>query len=264
MTEDFWNPAKTALERVPADPPGTETLTRRARRLRTRRYAVAGLALLVVGVGILFPLGLLSGLGTQSEKGRIRPGAPIQTPVTEESEAATQTPVTEESGAPTQTPVTEESGSVLPELPVETFPPAPAGLVTEVGSGTAFGGKWTLSAYQVEEGENKGDICYSITGVIEASGCSDPTAGDDSSVHAFVQTYHPYPDRPVMHGVVGKKVAGITLTLDDGRVLSTQTLRSKTLPVAFFLIPFQGNTQVAAIEGLDAEGKVLDESSYRP
>lgn len=261
MTEDFWTPAKTALERVPADPPGTETLTGRARRLRTRRYAVAGLVLLVVGIGILFPLGLLSGLGTQSEKGRIRPGAPIQTPVPEES-GAIQTPVTEESGAPMQTPVTKESGSA--ELPTETFPPAPAGLVTEVGSGTAFGGKWTLSAYEVEEGEYKGDICYSITGVIEASGCSDPTAGDDSSVHAFVQTYHPYPDRPVMHGVVGKKVAGVTLTLDDGRVLSTQTLRSKALPVAFFLIPFQGNTQVAAIESLDAEGKVLDESSYRP
>jgi hypothetical protein len=264
VTEDFWSPAKTALERVPADPPGTETLTRRARSLRTRRYAVAGLALLVVGVGILFPLGLLSGLGTQSEKGRIRPGAPIQTPVTEESEAATQTPVTEESGAPTQTPVTEESGSVLPELPVEPFPPAPAGSVTEIGSGTAFGGKWTLSAYEVEEGEYKGDICYSITGVFEASGCSDSTAGADSSVHVVGHTFHPDPDRPVVHGVAGKNVAGITLTLDDGRVLSTETLKSKSFPVAFFVIPFEGDTRVAAIEVLDADGKVLEESSFRP
>lgn len=254
MTEDLWTPAKTALERLPADPPGTEPLGRRARKLRTRRYTIAGLALVVVGVGILFPVGLLSRLGPHQETDPIRPGSPIQTP-----------PVTDDSAAPIQTPpVTEESGSVLPESPAELFPPAPAEPATLVGSGTAFGGKWTLSAYQAKEGEYKGDVCYSITGVIEASGCSDPAAGDDSSVHLVGHTYHPYPDRPVVHGVVGKSVAGITLTLDDGRVLTTETLKSKALPVDFFVFPLTKDSQVAVYEALDADGKVLNESSYRP
>lgn len=235
-------------------PPETETLGRRTRTFRTRRYAIVGLAVVFVGVGILFSVGLVSRLGTPQETDRIRPGSPIETP-----------PVTEESATPMQTPpVTEESGSLLPESPAELFPPTPAGPVTVVGSGTAFGGKWTLSAYQVEEGEYKGDICYSITGVFEASGCSGPTAGTDSSVHVVGHTFDPDPDRPVVHGVVGKNVGGITLMLDDGRVLSTETLKSKSFPVSFFVIPYEGDTRVAAIEVLDADGKVLDESSFRP
>lgn len=264
MTEDFWSPAKTALERVPADPPGTETVTRRARSLRTRRYAVAGLALLVVGIGILFPVGVLSRLGTQSEKGRIRPGAPIQTPVTEES-GAIQTPFTEESGAPMQTPVTEESGSA--ELPAELFPPEPTGEVVEVAKGTAFGQPWTLSAYWSGHGSER-VLCLELTGA--GGGCGAPTGAAPDPDSSFYATYRSFsegagpPSTSFAYGVVSKDVRGVTVSLDDGRVLSVETIRSKEFPVAFYVVAFKGQTQVAGTEALDADGTVLDESTFRP
>jgi hypothetical protein len=228
-----------------------ETSGRPGHNLRSRRYAIAGLVLLVVGVGVL--VGLLSRTGTREEAERVTPPSPAPTPQ-----------VTDEAAVPAQTPVTEVAGSPLPESPAVPVPPTPAEQGTVVGSGTAFGGQWTLSAYIAKEGEDEGSVCYSITGVIEATGCSDPAAGGDSSVHLTGQTYHPYPDRPVVHGVVGKSVAGITLSLDDGRVLTTETLKHKAFPVAFFVVPLKEGSQVAVYETLDAGGEVLDESSYRP
>jgi hypothetical protein len=147
--------------------------------------------------------------------------------------------------------------------------PGPGPTAAAVGAAQAF--LATMVALLVATGRVRNPdrpwlphVCYSITGVIEASGCSDPTAGDDSSVLLVGHTYHPYPDRPVVHGVVGKSVAGITLTLDDGRVLTTETLKSKALPVAFFVVPLKKDSQVAVYEALNPDGKVLDESSYRP
>lgn len=264
MTDDFWSPAKTALERVPADPPSTETLTRRARALRNRRYAVAGLALLVVGLGILLPVGVLSRLGTHSKNDRVRPGAPIQTPVTEES-GPIQTPITEESGAPIQTPVTEESGSA--ELPAELFPPEPTGEVVEVGKGTAFGQPWTLSAYWAGHGSER-SLCLQLTGA--GGGCGAPTGTGPYPDSTFYSTYRSFsegagpPSPSFAYGVVSKDIRGVTVSLDDGRVLSVETLRSKEFPVAFYVIVFKGQTQVAGIEALGADGEVVDESIYRP
>jgi hypothetical protein len=255
VTDDFWSPPKTALDRVPADPPATETLARRARSLRTRRYAVAGLALLVVGVGILVPVGLLSRLGTQPEQNQIRPGGPIQTP-----------PVTEESAAPLQTPtVTEESGSPVPEVSADPYAPELAEAIVEVAKGTAFGQPWTLSAYWSGPGTER-SLCLQLTGA--GGGCGAPTGTGpypDSTFHARYGSFSTAPSSTSFtYGVVSKDVRGVTAILDDGRVLSVETIRTKKFPVSFYVIAFQGETQVAGVEALDAEGKVLDESSYRP
>jgi hypothetical protein len=257
VTEDLWTGAKSALERLPADPPGTEPLGLRARKLRTRRYTIAGLALVVISVGILLPVVLLSRLGTQQETDRVRPGSPIQTP-----------PVSNESAAPIQTPpVTEEAGSPLPEPSAEPFPPTPSEPVTIVGSGTAFGERWTLSAYWSGHGEER-TLCLRLTGAGE--GCGGPTGAapdPDTSFHAMYRSFSEgarLASKSFAYGVVSKSVMGVTAILDDGRVLSVETLRSKEFPVAFYVIPFKGRTQVAGYEALDAGGKVLDESTYRP
>lgn len=254
MSEEVRAGEKTTLDRDAANSPGTET---RARRhvLRTRWYVSAGLALFVVGVGILVPLGLLSREGSKPESDQIRPGAPTQTP-----------PVTEESGAPTQTPpVTEESGSLDPEASADSPSPDPAGTVVEVATGTAFGEPWTLSAYwSGHSGER--DLCLQLTGA--GGGCGAPTdAGPypDSTFHATYRSFSTAPSSTSFdYGVVSKDIRGVTVILDDGRVLSVETLRSKEFPVAFYVVAFKGQTHVAAVEALDAEGKVLDESSYRP
>lgn len=58
-------------------------------------------------------------------------------------------------------------------------------------------------------------------------------------------------------------MAGITMTLDDGRVLTSETLKSKALPVVFYAIPFEGSAeQMVSIEALDVKGNVLEESTF--
>lgn len=143
------------------------------------------------------------------------------------------------------------------------YPPEPAGPVIEVAAGTAFGEAWTLSAYRAKSAPWEGNICYRIGGL--GSACDDPDAlspstGDPLGGIAISGETGPDGNRAVVHGIVSKGVAGVTLTLDDGRVFSVATLKSKAFPVAFYVIPFEGKAeQVISIEALDAEGKVLAE-----
>jgi hypothetical protein len=388
VTEDLWGAARTALERVPAQPPGVKALTRRTRSLRARRVAVAALALLLVGAGVFFPLRLLSRFGERPEPRRIGPGASSNAQaevegshsyrpdwfahLDSEDKVRVEAPrdwvfrkdptilgepkilfglgswdvpgywegeacgydsilrflpetavliwleeirfsaslskdfvrleappgvgdlFPRDSGCVPQQPV-EGLGFHLDDrdflvsvafgarspgvmratvdqvlrtfrtrIEEEPFPPEPAGRTVEVGSGTAFGRIWTLSVYRPKGGAYAGNVCYWIVGGL-GTGCADPDAVKPSTGELLTGITvsgerGPNGQRAFAHGIVGKDVAGITLTLDDGRVFSISTLKSKVFPVAFYVVPFEGKgEQVIVIEALDAKGKVLQE-----
>lgn len=389
MTEDLWGAAKAALKRIPANPPGVNGLTRRARTLRARRYIVAGLALLVAGAGVFFPLLLLSRLGEQPDNGRIGPRASSTTPPIPEgqrsyrpdwfahvdtedrvrieaprnwvyrrdvtvsgaeprilfalgswnvpahweietcgydavlrflpddgvliwveeirsgpsvSRDSFESPLRLSDLVPAQSAcvpqqsvdrlefrfdsrnflvsvafgelstdslratVDEVLSSFRTRIEEEPFPPEPTGPVIEVATGTAFGGTWTLSAYRTKlQGESV--VCYQILG--SGSGCADPKLVAPEAGSYFQSVNYSgtsglgIPSETFAYGVVWKGVSGITLTLDDGRVLSSETLRSKAFPLAFYVIPFEGRSeQVLSIEALDAKGNVLEENTF--
>jgi hypothetical protein len=389
VTEDLWGAARAALKRIPANPPGVNGLTRRARTLRARRYAVAGLALLVAGAGVFFPLRLLSRLGEPPENGRIGPGASSNTPAIHEEQRSyrpdwfahvdtgdrvrieaprdwvyrkdptvsgaqpkilfvlgswnvpahwesaacgydsvlsflpedgvliwleevrssasaskdlLESPIRLNDLVPGQSAcvpqqsvgrlefrfdgrnflisvafgklstdslratVDEVLSSFRTRIEEEPFPPEPTGPVIEVATGTAFGGTWTLSAYRTKlQGESV--VCYQILG--SGSGCADPKLVAPEAGSYFQSVNYSgtsglgIPSETFAYGVVWKGVAGITLTLDDGRVLSSETLRSKAFPLAFYVIPFEGRSeQVVSIEALDAKGNVLEENTF--
>lgn len=389
MKEDLWRAASTALERVPAQPPGVNALTRRARTLRTRRYAVAGLALFVVGAGVFFPLRVLSRLGERPETDGIGPRESSSTPpLVQESHSYrpdwfahvdTEDRVRIESprdwiyrndptiahepkvlfglgswnvpsywegepcgydgvlrflpdngaliwlqeirssaslskdllrleGPPRLRDLSPSRSGCVPQQQVEglgfrlddrsfsvsvafgegspeslratvdevlasfrtrieeePFPPEPNGPVIEVASGTAFGGTWSLSAYRAEyQGESI--VCYRILGA--GSGCAPPGAAGPEvgsyfqSVNYSGKEGQGVPSETFAYGVVWKGVAVITITLDDGRVLSSETLRMKAFPLAFYVLPFEGSADdVLSIEALDAKGNVLQKSN---
>jgi hypothetical protein len=72
--------------------------------------------------------------------------------------------------------------------------------------------------------------------VDEGSGCADPKAAAPE-VGSYFQSFNysgkggfGFPSETFAYGVVWRGVAGITMTLDDGRVLTSETLKSKALP----------------------------------
>jgi hypothetical protein len=143
-----------------------------------------------------------------------------------------------------------------------SFPPQPTGPLVEVASGTAFGAPWTLSAYRTDYGGKK-VVCYRISGGGGAClGPKDPAPEIGryfQGVSASFKEENGVRSETYVYGVVWKGVRGVTLILDDGRVLTSETLRSKEFPVAFYVIPYEGSAEVVSIEALDADGKVLDQ-----